>query len=146
MRKEHIDRVILRLITNNDVHEQVQLQKMLKDNGYDVTQATISRKLKKLNILKIGSTYRPDNDKSSQAPKVKRVKVVNPNLIILHTDPGLASAVAFQIDQNCVHNQFLEGPLKSVVGTIAGDDTILLIVDAPDRLNTIAKLLEEKFG
>ena len=146
MKKEHVDKAILRLITNNEVHEQVQLQTMLKELGFDVTQATISRKLKKLNVSKIGSIYRPDIDKSSQVHKLRSVKAIAPNMVVIQTDPGMAVAVALQIDQNIVNNAFLEGPLTSVVGSIAGDDTIFLAIDAPEKLATIAKLLQEKFG
>lgn len=145
MNTDNIDFLILQLITNNQIQEQNQLQTLLKDKGYIIPQATISRKLKKLNIQKIGTTYQKINDIHWQTPKIIDIKISKPNLVVLHTEPGQANAVAIQIDKQYTLNPYIEGSMKKLIGTIAGDDTILLIIEEEKYMQDIIDILKEKF-
>jgi transcriptional regulator of arginine metabolism len=146
MSSDNIDFLILQLITNNEIHEQSRLQAFLKEKGHIIPQATISRKLKKLNIQKIGASYKKIEETQWQTPKIIGIKVAKPNLVVLHTDPGQANAVAIQIDKQYTLNPYIEGSMKKLIGTIAGDDTILLIIEEEKYIQDVIDILQEKFG
>ena len=143
MSNESIDQFILKTITNHDIFEQSQLQEHLHNQGFEVTQATISRKLKKMGIVKMNNIYKLKHEESKLKIQIQNVKIAAPNLIVLHTDPGMANAIAIQIDKNYIKNKYIEGPFKSIIGSIAGDDTILLIIDNPNHLEHIATQIQE---
>ncbi|MCQ2146509.1 MAG: arginine repressor [Bacteroidales bacterium] len=123
---------IMNLISKKKVANQEELQNLLINAGYDVTQATLSRDLKELRVVKIhdeenGYYYRVANDDEARvAPKtasvtldcIKSVEFSN-QLVVIKTHPGFASVVASLVDHRS---------LPSVMGTIAGDDTLLLIL------------------
>lgn len=124
---------ILEIITNQNVETQEQLLAALQDAGFRGTQATISRDIKDLRIVKeltsLG-TYRYTTTSnelsgsfSTRMNTIFRECVVNvdyaQNLIVIRTLPGLASAAASAID---AMNS------SAVVGSLAGDDTVMVVM------------------
>jgi len=122
---------ILKLIRSHPVHTQEDLAKLLRNVGIEATQVTLSRDIRELRLVKMPGGYReigrdPGRDSGSHfellaGEFLQDVKSAQ-NLVVLKTAPGHASSVAVALDN-------AEWP--EVVGTIAGDDTILLIT--PDN-------------
>lgn len=141
---------ILRLLRQHAVRSQEELRELLKDEGIDVTQATLSRDIRELGVIKTfgddGSTsYQPSQDAPVLTPPLERLARtllvsmdgVGP-LLIIRTPAGSANALGSAIDS--------EG-WPGVLGTIAGDDTILVIAQSDrarravrDRLRQLAGL------
>lgn len=133
---------IRELITNNDIETQDELVDILKNQGYNVTQATISRDIKELHLVKVpmvDGRYKyslPADQRFNPLQKLKRalvdafVKIDSAeNLLVMKTLPGNANAIAALID----HLDWEE-----ILGTIGGDDTILIIcrsVKAADEIS-----------
>ena len=129
---------ILELIKNNDIDTQEMLVNMLKEEGFNVTQATISRDIKELHRVKnlsSSGTYRysvasaAENNMSNRYLGILRdiVKSVasSGNLIVVKTLPGCANAAGEPID--CLD-------FPHVIGTVAGDNTLLLVIDSEDNV------------
>ncbi|MCL1821695.1 MAG: ArgR family transcriptional regulator [Prolixibacteraceae bacterium] len=126
---------IRQLISSGGVHSQEKLLEGLRSRGFELTQATLSRDLKLLRVGKIadgadGYTYvLPDAIAGLVAPKsAEQIKFLSDgfrgisfsgNLAVVKTAPGYASSIAAVIDN---------ASLWEILGTIAGDDTILLIL------------------
>ena len=128
--KQDRQRVILELIRTNDISTQNQLLDALNAVGLKSTQATVSRDIKELNLVKeFGPTglYRyvaSGNEHQRHVDKLRSIfmeSVVSiqcaQNLVVLKTLPGLASAACSAIDHMEIEN---------LVGTLAGDDTAFL--------------------
>lgn len=124
---------ILEIISNRNVETQEQLLAALQDAGFRGTQATISRDIKDLRIVKeltsLG-TYRYATSSnelngtfSSRLNTIFRESVVSfdyaQNIIVIRTLPGLASAAASAIDAM---------NMSAVVGSLAGDDTVMVVM------------------
>ncbi len=125
--KKVIENHIVSIVQNEFVREQSDLQDILKSRGYDIPQATLSRKLKKLNIAKVGGFYKIVDFSESSLPIVLNMKVSEFGLIVLHTHPGNANSLAYFIDQKYV-NYTVDSDSESIIlGTIAGDDTVVVI-------------------
>lgn len=127
--KRHIK--IRELITENEIETQDELVDELKILGYNVTQATVSRDIKELHLIKVQTSDRkytyslPADQRFNPLEKLKRlimdafVKIDHTShFIVLKTLPGNAQAVGALIDN-------LEW--EEIMGTICGDDTCLLI-------------------
>ncbi|MBO4406180.1 MAG: arginine repressor [Clostridia bacterium] len=124
---------ILRLITENDIETQQQLAEMLVAEGFPATQATVSRDIKELNIIKVHdhdehykyavAKTENQNSDSSKLHTIFRESVVSidyaVNTVVIRTLIGTASAAAAAIDS--MH-------LPNIVGTLAGDDTIFVVM------------------
>ena len=114
---------ILEIIQSGPVFSQDELALRLRDEGISSTQATLSRDLKALKISKVpGEGYVVPNRGRTLSPDVSTglLRIMfSGNLAVIRTRPGLANAVAVLIDSQMVF---------PVLGTIAGDDTILLIL------------------
>ena len=124
---------ILEIISTKDIETQEQLLQALQESGFYSTQATISRDIKELRIVKeltSFGTYRyttPSSEGrgtfSSRLNTIFRECITSfdyaKNLIVIKTMPGLASAAAAAIDAM---------NMSVVVGTLAGDDTVLVIM------------------
>lgn len=122
---------ILALIAERDIETQEQLMFALKGLGFDVTQATISRDIKQLRLIKRTGPYGnmryelPDANTvpefSSTIENIFRQCVVQfscaQNLVVIKTLPGLASAACSAVDQMS---------LSTILGSIAGDDTAFI--------------------
>ena len=118
------------LIASGDVRSQSQLVQLLSDRGVKVTQATASRDLEDLGAYRIKNSsgeliyvIAPTSESSATSPSDLIIKMeVNGNLVVARTPPGGAQLLASAIDQ-----AESAGHLPSVMGTIAGDDTVLII-------------------
>ena len=129
---------ILEIIKTNEVETQEQLLALLKDAGYNVTQATVSRDIRELQLIKgqskggrykyIAGNYdnRPISDRFI---KIFRETTLSydcaQNLIVIKTLPGCSGAAGEAID--CLS-------LEHIVGSVAGDNTLLVIVDATENV------------
>jgi transcriptional regulator of arginine metabolism len=122
---------IRRLIAESNISSQDELMKLLEKQGYELTQATLSRDLKYLRVAKMPDDHAgyvyilPDKEQSvdEQELSTSRFGVLvsidfAQGMAIMKTLPGHASSIAYNID----HLNAYE-----IAGTIAGDDTILLI-------------------
>jgi transcriptional regulator of arginine metabolism len=115
---------ILKLIRSRNVSTQDELARALREQGIDATQVTLSRDLRELGLVKTADGYRElERDASNlqfatlAGEFLQDVRLAQ-NQVVLKTAPGHASSVAVALDDE-------EWP--EVVGTIAGDDTILVI-------------------
>lgn len=121
---------ILNLIDQEAVASQEELRQRLSVRGIEATQATISRDLKELGLVKRagdGAYARPGAERSSPATEEQLRRAIGTlvrglervdAMVILRTDPGQAQSVAVLIDRvKC----------EEIAGTIAGDDTILIV-------------------
>jgi len=141
MNKVYRQGQILKLIRSRPVHTQEELARELQQQyGVPATQVTLSRDIRELGLIKTPEGYR----QVGQAPPGPDFEVVAgnflrdvrqaQNLVVLRTSPGNANTLAIALDQE---------DLAEVVGTIAGDDTVLVI--APDN-STAAALCERLVG
>ncbi|MGI6541834.1 MAG: arginine repressor [Limnochordia bacterium] len=128
--------VILKLIRDHVVATQEDLTALLAAQGIEVTQATVSRDIRELRLVKVpaGTGYRyaeppeaPTSDAVGRARRAFNDFVrdigVSRNFIILKCEPGTANAVAAAIDDIAY---------AAVMATLAGDDVVLIIVSDPD--------------
>jgi len=127
---------IKELIQRNRIATQDELSELLTKSGFAATQSSISRDLVELGVSKISGIYAlAKNAKPIQG--LISMENAGANLIVAKCEAGLASAVAVRIDR--------EG-LREIVGTVAGDDTILIAVkDAKGQQaarNKIRKIFE----
>jgi len=118
---------ILKLIRAKAIHTQEQLAQELRGIGVPATQVTLSRDIRELGLAKTGEGYRQIEPESSgpdiaamAAEFLQDVRVAQ-NLVVLKTSVGHASSIAVALDQE---------DWPEITGTIAGDDTVLVI--APD--------------
>ena len=123
--------LMLRLISDKDLGTQQGVVAALADEGVEVAQATVSRDLTELGVLKVGSRYLalphdPGMAGIDVLPSFILSVVAAQNQVVIHTRDGTAGAVANVLDR-------VKG-LK-VVGTIAGLDTVLVI--APDIASAV---------
>lgn len=119
---------ILKLIRSRNIYTQDELAKLLREQGIEATQVTLSRDMRELNIVKAATGYREfERDEPVQqfamlaGEFLQDVRLAQ-NTVVLKTAPGHASSVAVALDEEAWGH---------VVGTIAGDDTILVI--CPDN-------------
>lgn len=124
---------ILEIVSNKDVETQEQLLQELQDAGFCSTQATISRDIKELRIVKeltsfgtyryTTSTKEVKGTFSSRLNTIFRECVTGfdyaQNIVVIHTLPGLASAAGSAVDA-------MEG--NYILGTLAGDDTVMIVM------------------
>ena len=120
---------ILKIIREKAIYTQEELARELSQTGIQTTQVTLSRDMRELGLVKTGDGYRRLVSEKS-GPDL--AAVVNEylldirlaqNLVVLQTLPGNANALAIAIDRQ---------ELEEVIGTIAGDDTILVITADSD--------------
>jgi transcriptional regulator of arginine metabolism len=133
--KQGRQQTIMDIITQQDIETQEQLLQALRDKGFRCTQATISRDIKELQLVKelgpsgsyryILSGHKGDGEHDVRLQTIFREGVISAaaaqNLIVVKTMPGLANAAAAALDRMQISN---------MVGTLAGDDTALLIMDS----------------
>ena len=135
---------ILELIANNEIETQEKLAGMLRDEGFDVTQATISRDIKELQLVKVLSasgkykyavSTRHDAPISDRFIKIFRETIISfasaQNLIVVKTLSGCGPAAGEAVDSI---------GLPHVVGTSAGDNTLLMIIDREENVEDILSI------
>ena len=124
------------IISSHELGSQEELLQALKNEGFSLTQATLSRDLKQLKVAKAASirgnyVYVLPNDtmykRVSTPHSVKEMMQVpgflsinfSGNMGVIKTRPGYASSIAYNIDNNHI---------EEIIGTIAGDDTIFIVI------------------
>ena len=147
MNKALRQRAVLEAVRKGPVANQEELQRALRKRGFKVGQATLSRDVHELNLSKTGSGYALPQGEGAAGlalPPVQRlvrefVLEVRPaqNLLVVKTIIGSAQPVAAALDE-----QEWEG----LLGTIAGDDTILLVCPDKDSARKTAVRIEEMLG
>lgn len=140
---------ILDLVRAERIPSQEVLREKLADRGFEVAQATLSRDIRELGLVKVpdeegGSVYTVPAHVVDPTPTLSRLLPALylgadgvGNLLVIKTLTGGAQPVAVALDWE-------EWP--EVVGTLGGDDTILVILRAPEHLETITRRLEELAG
>jgi len=137
--KAHRQKAILELVKSRPIHTQDELVEALRSMDHAVTQATVSRDIRELGLSRepspSGSRYAVRSGLNVRLPQVLRdfVSAVDgvQFMAVVHTPPGTATLVAFAIDQS---------GWPEVLGTVAGDDTVL-VATAGERQR---KLLERR--
>jgi transcriptional regulator of arginine metabolism len=124
---QQLDRrnAIVRILRDGLVRKQEDLVRLLKKEGHEVTQSSISRDLRDLGVLKASGRYilppdevtRANGDFGMLAQFVRGVRRAGPSLTVLRTTIGAAQSVAVAIDK---------AQWPEVAGTISGDDTIFI--------------------
>jgi transcriptional regulator of arginine metabolism len=116
---------ILRHLRAGAVRRQSDLVGLLKRDGFEVTQSSVSRDMRELGVLKAQGRYLPPGEEVSQAQGnfgaiarfVREIKLAGPSITVIRTSVGAAGSVAVAIDK---------AAWTEVVGTISGDDTIFI--------------------
>lgn len=140
MNKSYRQGQILKLIRGRRIHTQEELAQALKEIGVPATQVTLSRDIRELGLAKTPEGYRqitpepagPDFP-SLAAEFVQDIRVAQ-NLLVLRTSPGNANTVAVALDRQ---------HFADVVGTVAGDDTILVVLPDNGTAEAMRKRLLE---
>ncbi len=123
---------ILELVQAQPVRTQQELAAALAARGLRATQATISRDISDLHLVRTPEGYRPNGlARAVFAEHVKEVTVVQ-FLAVIKTWPGTANLVARHID---------EAELPGVAGTVAGDDTIIVVLSAKSAADALRRML-----
>jgi transcriptional regulator of arginine metabolism len=136
---------ILKLITSEPISSQDALRRRLSHVQVHVTQATLSRDMSELKLVKTAAGYKPlsNGDEAAAAPlpplgRALREFLVDLrpafNLLVLKTPPSGAQPLAAALDAE---------KFKEVAGTIAGDDTVLVITPSRQARATVQKRMED---
>jgi transcriptional regulator of arginine metabolism len=138
---------ILDIINSHEVDTQEKLAEFLRQNGFDVTQATVSRDIKELQLLKTLSAsgkyrYTVGTDLNKPTPdrfvKIIRetIQSVNSsgNIIVIKTLNGCANAAAETIDSMNIDD---------IIGTIAGDNTIFMVAGDSNKVPALVRMFNE---
>ena len=140
-------RKIIELINKYDIDTQQELAQRLIDEGFEVTQATVSRDIRELNLTKIavdGNKQKYDIPASTMTSiNAKYMGVLKDgivsiecagNIIVIKTISGMAMAVAAALD--AVNHE-------EIIGTIAGDDTLMCVVKNANNCQSVKEYLEK---
>jgi transcriptional regulator of arginine metabolism len=122
---------ILELINRGSAHTQQEIAAALARRGVRATQATISRDIQELGLVRSGGGYR--SSAALVRELVLSVEVVEP-VAVIKTPPGTANMVARRID---------EAALPGIAGTVAGDDTIFVVLRKPNAGRALKQLLAD---
>lgn len=139
---------IISIVNSRPVRTHDELIDALKNEGVNVTQATVSRDIKELGIIKVPSS---DGGSVYSIPQVNehanrnRVDMVSDSVkrvshalhtIVINTIPGMASAVAAAVD-GLLHDEIL--------GSVAGDDTVIIITPSPESAEELETKIRASF-
>jgi transcriptional regulator of arginine metabolism len=145
-------RAILELVATHTVGSQEELRRLLAGQGWEVTQSTLSRDLHELRLARVptadGVRYARTDGRADPDPSRTALAALLPQLfaridgvgelVVLHTVPGGAQPIAVALDG---------ARWPDVLGTIGGDDTILVVVRSADaRERVIARIREMATG
>jgi transcriptional regulator of arginine metabolism len=141
-RKAARQAAILVVIEHDSVATQNELAKVLKKQGIDATQVSLSRDIAEMGLIKVAGRYQPA-PAGTGAPdpelplktSLKKVAPAGPHLLVLRCDSGGAQPVGLVIDKLT---------LPGIVGTIAGDDTVFVAVDSPAANKRLADYLQSR--
>lgn len=139
------------LVSSKEIGSQEELLQELRSEGFELTQATLSRDLKQLKVAKAASMnghylYVLPNEtmykrirtplKATEMMTTSGILTINfsGNMGVIHTRPGYASSVAYNIDN---------AEIREIMGTIAGDDTIFIVIREGSDHNAIIQAIED---
>ena len=141
---------IIELIKQFDIETQEELTEKLKESGFDVTQATVSRDIRDLKLTKVASSdgkqkykffIQDDTEVTEKFIKVFKTGVISidyaQNIIVIKTLNGMAMGVAASLD--AMDND-------EIIGTIAGDDNIFCVVKTEEKAIKIVEKLKAKIN
>jgi len=139
--------LILEAIREQSIRSQEQLRLRMRSSGFDVTQATLSRDIREMGLVKGGADgayqapQHAEQNGSSAASRLQRALAEQllrvdrvQQLVLLRTNLGFAQSLCAAIDSV---------RLPDVVGTLAGEDTILIIAPDVRRAKAVVKTIEE---
>lgn len=145
--KNYRHQKIMEIIQSSEVETQEELAELLAVAGFNVTQATVSRDIKQLNLRKVQTasgkqcynagiaTETVRGDRLVQILKAGFVSMeAAQNILVIKTVSGMAMAVAAAIDAI---------PLQGMLGSIAGDDTIMCAIRTTEEVPSVMKAIEE---
>ena len=150
--RQQRQKLIAQIISESRISNQQQLVNLLAQQGVDVTQSTLSRDLEEMAVAKVrdGSgepVYAISGTVVSVSPPEEALRRVlrewvagvdsSGNLVVVHTPPGCAHVVAAALDRS---------RLEEILGTVAGDDTILLVARGPQEAIDLAGRLSDASG
>jgi transcriptional regulator of arginine metabolism len=135
---------IVRILRGGRVGRQEDLARLLKTEGFEVTQSSVSRDLRDLGVLKASGRYvlpsdevsRTNGDFTMLAQFVRGLKRAGPSLTVLRTTIGAAQSVAVAIDR---------AEWREVAGTISGDDTIFIATANASAQDALVSRLQAIF-
>ncbi|MGD9589638.1 MAG: arginine repressor [Pyrinomonadaceae bacterium] len=138
MQKDQRQREIVNIVSAKRIKSQAALVRQLRGRGFDVTQASVSRDLDELGVIKAGGYYTiPRSPKGAEVFGLSSLETAGPNIIVARCSPGLASAAAVRIDA---------AGIDEIAGTIAGDDTIFIAVRDEQAQRSAIKKVWESFN
>ena len=137
MQKSVRQRKILSLIQARPIGTQADLKAHLERAGLPATQSSVSRDLEELGVLKYNGHYTLPRANGAAAQGLLGLDMAGDVLVVAHTELGLASAVAVQIDA---------ARIPEIVGTLAGEDTIFIAVTDRKAQRSATKKIWELFG
>jgi transcriptional regulator of arginine metabolism len=136
---------IVRILRQTAVGRQAELVELLRDEGFDATQSSVSRDLRELGVLKGADRYLLPAVEDALTPShfedvqtfVKGYRAAGPNLTVLRTTTGTAQSVAIALDK---------ARWPEIAGTIAGDDTIFIATASARTQRRLHAHLHSIFG
>jgi transcriptional regulator of arginine metabolism len=137
MNKRERQQKILSLIRAKLIGTQEDLRALLEQAGVPATQSSVSRDLEELGVVKHHGHYTLPRSNGAPSRGLLSLDHAGDSLVIARTVPGLASAVAVEIDA---------APIPEIVGTIAGEDTIFIAVRDPKSQRAAVKEIWNLFG
>lgn len=147
--KQKRQQQILRIISESDIKTQEELTAALFSAGFPVTQATVSRDIKELGLIKLSlsdGTYKYAITQEEKKDNNEHISIFSKSIvsikyamhtIVVKTYSGMANAVAATLDTVLKHE---------ILGTIAGDDTILIILESKEQAEKMAEKLVRLFN
>lgn len=130
--------MVAEILRTEKISTQEELLQTLKESGIQTTQASLSRDIAELGILKEGKYYvlHPSGFFQGEGGYLFSIHQAGPNLLVIRTAAGSASLIGSGID---------ETKMDGVVGTIAGDDTVFVALGNARRATAIKKEIWQKF-
>jgi transcriptional regulator of arginine metabolism len=142
--------VILELVEREGITSQEQLRQRLKERGFEATQATLSRDIRDLGLVKRAADGAYRTPGSSEADRLAAAAVLEQavaeflrfiepvqQLVVMKTDVGRAQPLALALDN---------ADVPEIVGTLGGDDTILVICRSPEEAAALVARLRQTAG
>ena len=138
---------ILELINTYEIGTQDDLVTILRNNGYNVTQATVSRDIKELQLVKVLSSkgkYKYVSNQSKDLPASDRFSKIfretitsfnsSGNIVVVKTLSGCSPAAGEAMDN---------GGIDHIIGSVAGDNTIFLLIDSEENVPYVLEQFKE---
>ncbi len=147
MKSQRLSKII-ELVQNYNIETQEDLTLLLKENGFDTTQATVSRDIKELRLIKVADengrykyAVKSSDDELKLSAKFKTILEetviridTSTSFVVIKTYPGMAQAAASAIDNM---------NWGEIVGTIAGDDTIFVALKTIEDAEVFSRKVKE---